>query len=285
MAILKVKDKDGNIITIPAIKGDKGEKGDKGDKGDSASIDVQVNGTSIVENGVANIPIANRSESGLVKVDTSSNRPLYINNGLLTIGMANNTEIDNRSTTSNIGIQKLINGANVDYAVKQALADGKGSQWTNEEQSMARDRLGLGDYELIGTCTVTEDDVKQIRFNIDTNGQAFSLKKIKLVFNKDNARAIVGSNSTIVSLTLNNKNAFYNTGLAYNNNGRYYFEVYPDKELGVMASYKATTTSPTHDGILIGALENQLITDVVLQIHVDGNFVNGLYVELWGVRG
>lgn len=30
MAILRVRDNDGNIVSIPAIKGDKGDKGDKG---------------------------------------------------------------------------------------------------------------------------------------------------------------------------------------------------------------------------------------------------------------
>ena len=33
MAILKVRDNDGNIVEIPAIKGDKGDKGDRGDPG------------------------------------------------------------------------------------------------------------------------------------------------------------------------------------------------------------------------------------------------------------
>lgn len=33
MAILRVKDAEGNIYDIPAIKGEKGDKGDKGDQG------------------------------------------------------------------------------------------------------------------------------------------------------------------------------------------------------------------------------------------------------------
>lgn len=34
-AILKVKDKDGNVIAIPAIQGPKGDPGEKGEKGDT----------------------------------------------------------------------------------------------------------------------------------------------------------------------------------------------------------------------------------------------------------
>ncbi len=33
MAILRVKDKDGNVVNIPAIKGDKGDKGERGAPG------------------------------------------------------------------------------------------------------------------------------------------------------------------------------------------------------------------------------------------------------------
>lgn len=31
MSILKIRDNDGNIIEVPALKGNKGDKGDKGD--------------------------------------------------------------------------------------------------------------------------------------------------------------------------------------------------------------------------------------------------------------
>lgn len=33
-SILKIRDKNGNVIQIPAIRGSKGDKGDKGDRGD-----------------------------------------------------------------------------------------------------------------------------------------------------------------------------------------------------------------------------------------------------------
>ena len=37
-AILKVKDGNGNVIPIQAIKGDKGDKGEKGEKGDPTDV-------------------------------------------------------------------------------------------------------------------------------------------------------------------------------------------------------------------------------------------------------
>lgn len=45
-AILRVKDENGNIVSIPAIKGDKGEKGDKGDRGLPGSGGVPSGGTT-----------------------------------------------------------------------------------------------------------------------------------------------------------------------------------------------------------------------------------------------
>lgn len=49
MAILRIKDENGNITDVPAIKGDKGAKGDKGDPGsngiDGVSATHSWNGT------------------------------------------------------------------------------------------------------------------------------------------------------------------------------------------------------------------------------------------------
>ena len=45
-AILRVKDENGNIVSIPAIKGDKGEKGEKGDRGLPGSGGVPDGGTA-----------------------------------------------------------------------------------------------------------------------------------------------------------------------------------------------------------------------------------------------
>lgn len=45
-AILRVKDENGNIVSIPAIKGDKGEKGEKGDRGLPGSGGVPDGGTT-----------------------------------------------------------------------------------------------------------------------------------------------------------------------------------------------------------------------------------------------
>ena len=71
----------------PGAKGDKGDKGDKGADGSDATVtaqnieaalgyapvkDVQVAGTSVMTDGVANVPIANKGGLGVSSVDNYS---------------------------------------------------------------------------------------------------------------------------------------------------------------------------------------------------------------------
>lgn len=63
---------DAHTFVVPdGEQGPQGEKGDKGDKGDPGVgiSDVQISGTSIIENNIANIPIASSSTPGVVKAD------------------------------------------------------------------------------------------------------------------------------------------------------------------------------------------------------------------------
>jgi hypothetical protein len=48
VSILRVRDDKGNIIGIPAIRGEKGPKGDKGDRGDS-DVYVLAEGKTIAD--------------------------------------------------------------------------------------------------------------------------------------------------------------------------------------------------------------------------------------------
>ncbi|MDT3388863.1 MAG: collagen-like protein [Bacteroidota bacterium] len=93
---------------IQGLKGDTGEKGDKGedgqdyvltenDKQEIASLvdvpvdDVQIDGTSIVNNGIATIPIANTNNAGIVKINPSFGVGLI--NDALIINGANSNDI------------------------------------------------------------------------------------------------------------------------------------------------------------------------------------------------
>ena len=187
----------------PGAQGEKGEtgaKGDKGDKGDKGANgapgkdgkdgrdanvtaeniqsalgyapvkDVQVAGSSVLADGVANVPIATKLLNGVMRPDfygvgVSATGILYVQN------------------TSNINITNRVSSApltayNLDYSVKAAMCDGKGAAWTAAEQKAARDRMGVDKaYELIEEITLTEK-VTQISRDAEPDGTAYHFRKM-----------------------------------------------------------------------------------------------------------
>ena len=125
---------------------------------DSASdLDVQINGKSIVQNGTAEIPLCTKTkEAGLISIDTySSNGGLHRANGatgLIRIASATNNQIDERRNRFCPIVPETI-----DYAVKAAMCDGKGTAWTADEQTAARERIGIDEWELACDVTLEKD--------------------------------------------------------------------------------------------------------------------------------
>lgn len=126
---------------------------------DSASdLDVQIDGKSIVQNGVAEIPLCTKTkEAGLISIDAyPNNGGLYRANnatGLIRIASATNNQIDERRNQF-----CPIVPVTIDYAVKAAMCDGKGAMWTADEQAAARERMGAwtGDWQIIMDETLAE---------------------------------------------------------------------------------------------------------------------------------
>ena len=132
-----------------------GAKGDKGDPGDVQ--DVRVAGVSVLKDGVANVPIATADAPGVVSVPNPQDSGIWNDNGKLRISYATDAEISGRN-----GTRKAIVCANMDYAVKAAMCDGKGAAWTENEQKAAQERLGIDKpYELIEEITI-EDGVSVV---------------------------------------------------------------------------------------------------------------------------
>lgn len=88
---------------------------------------------------------------------------ITVTGGFLTTREATNTHIDNRGIDAN---KSCLSPSKLDYAVKQAMCDGKGAEWTSEEKANARERIGLG-WKLLGDITVEEDGVTMIEIPID----------------------------------------------------------------------------------------------------------------------
>lgn len=162
---------DGEIKQAQAVVDDIRQKLDNGEfNGSDATVtaanieaalgyapvkDVQVMGSSVLADGVANVPLANETGFGVVKVPGSWNSGLYVNqdNGALRIIWATDADISGREN-----IFRPIVSGNLDKAVKAAMCDGKGAAWTVAEQKAARDRMGVDkEYELIEEITLAEE--------------------------------------------------------------------------------------------------------------------------------
>ena len=147
--------------------------------------DVKVAGTSVVADGNANIPnVLALGDDGKLRVANAPDKtkwtgPLGVDNtGLLTTAGANNIVINSRTASS---IQ-LLNCAYLDYAVKAAMCDGKGTAWTDTEKAAARERMGIKDYKLLATLNFTEN---ASTFTLATlNGQPIALKSMAVIMNR-----------------------------------------------------------------------------------------------------
>lgn len=115
--------------------------------GSGAVNDVQINGRSIMSNGVANIPV---SKSNWEEASTYELRRLHVSYGLAVLDegtaaiiAAKMYQIDERMATYN-----PITPKQLDYSVKVAMCDGKGAAWTDVERIAALLRMG---------CTVDDN--------------------------------------------------------------------------------------------------------------------------------
>ena len=143
-----------------------------------SNLDVQINGESIVQDGVAEIPYSNQYKPGVIK---TVDYPFWgsgvgkNSSGTLTLFPATTSMVDerNRQNVSPISVN------NLDYAVKAAMCDGKGATWTADEQTAARERMGIGDWELIADLTL-EEEARNILVNNDINGNSLSLNSVKI---------------------------------------------------------------------------------------------------------
>lgn len=161
-------------------QGPAGAKGEPGKPGsDAQATDVQINGTSITKDGVADIPIADNGRLGVVSLNGTygiamgTTKNAYING-------AATSEISARTTP-----YKPLMPNTLDYAVKAAMCDGKGAAWTAAEQTAARKRMGIDAVSVshIWACipdyTVTEGD--------DYGGYGFNTSWLNPIYPDRNA--------------------------------------------------------------------------------------------------
>lgn len=168
----------GKVFKIKSVNEDGTFVGEWADGG-VANLDVQINGESIVENGIAEIPLCTKTlGSGLITIDVYSNDGgLYRanrNTGLIRVAKASNNSLDERTNN-----YCPIVPVNLDYAVKAAMCDGKGAAWTADEQAAGRERIGIDEWEDILDVTLEEEstfsadfehEYKKLYIYIDQSG-------------------------------------------------------------------------------------------------------------------
>lgn len=140
---------------------------DKADKSEIPNVPVKsvsAGGSALTpdESGNVDIPWAGSTNLGLVRINSTYGLYMNSNNHDVRLGQASDDNIDTRSQ------YRAIVPSNLDYAVKAALADGKGAAYTAEEQAAARQRIGVDECELISNLTLDEDAHE---ISVDLNGK------------------------------------------------------------------------------------------------------------------
>lgn len=112
-----------------------------------SNLDVRINGESIVQDGITEIPIAQKIESyGLFCIPNVYNLIGFsAENNLPLVKIATERNISNRDNINSLGVGGVIDSCNFDKTVKAAMCDGKGATWTADEQAAARERMGAAD--------------------------------------------------------------------------------------------------------------------------------------------
>ena len=171
---------------LASLKGEKGDKGEDGqnyvltenDKQEIAGLvdapveDVQVNGTSIVTDGIANIPVATNDNLGVVR--TNSTYGIYVTNGTLAINNASESDIKSgtnsaKPLTPNREHMSVFYGlAKASGDTTQSASDNTVGTYTDGAKSAIQTMLGVPsvddvvtDVQINGT-SVTTDGVAEI---------------------------------------------------------------------------------------------------------------------------
>lgn len=153
----------GKILKIRSVNEDGTFVCEWADDGGS-NLDVRIDGQSIVQDGVAEIPISSHDTLGLVYTDNSAGdytTGLMNQQGRLKVNTASIDDVNKRR------LRKEIDCSNFDYAVKAAMCDGKGAAWTADEQKAAKERIGVikrYDVDLFESV-ILEEEAASIRFN------------------------------------------------------------------------------------------------------------------------
>ncbi len=205
---------------------------------DSASeLDVRIDGKSIVQDGVAEIPKAdtNTHNLGLIRVN-AGNGFAVSTDGTLNIIECTDDSLKKRYA-------RIVSGNVIDYAVKAAMCDGKGTAWTADEQTAARERMGIIKLKMVVSATLEEESI--ISITLDKDGNAFDYDEVYISLMIPKTSVGISDNIIVGELV------FYVgsiTNPSYNIN---YFSIYAKRINGIgFCEYISHTNSKANIGIV-----------------------------------
>ena len=173
--------------------------------GSGAVDDVQINETSIVDNGIANIPLASSSNLGVVKTDIDRGIDAE-SSGKLLIRAAGDTSIKTGSgsyqpivptTQHRAAFYGLAKAAG---DTTQALSANAVGEYTSDAKQAIQKMLGVGNnWELINTAEITED-AQSIVITTDSNGQPFRISHYAFILTAKGSAETTSNTNLYVKL-------------------------------------------------------------------------------------
>ena len=137
MSVLKIKDNQGNWVVVPALNGT------------NAVGDVMINGTSVVSNGVAQIPLAGDS-AGVVRVKVGDNGLTMNANGYISTYSATSSDIKAgintyRQPAVNRQHESTFYGLTKAAGVDMSASNNAVGTYTTEAKTAIQTMLGIPD--------------------------------------------------------------------------------------------------------------------------------------------
>ena len=152
----------------------------------SPVTDVQVNGSSVVDAGVANVPIASANTPGVVKIGTglavNSSDVLYVRTPT-DANVKAGTSAQHSITPEKQHAATFYGLAKAAGDTSQSASENAVGTYTDEAKVAIQKMLGIYEapWELIREDTATNATEADIIINADSNGQAFELSDVRLV--------------------------------------------------------------------------------------------------------
>lgn len=272
----------------------------------ASDLDVQINGESIVQNGIAEIPVASDNVSGVIKnYYNSFSSGLDMRYGAIKLVPASENYIKSRS-----GYPFPLVPLTLDYAVKSAMsapiADTAGMvdgvyhypAWTADEQKASLERQGIYDWELLFDSTLEEDVIQYVhQFQ-----NPFKVKK--LLFIVDSPITDLATEKSIYVFWNKTKKYDYPMSIAWKSGAkgkasRWYTFIDIIEDYSIAHSYgmlinssswymnAADNIKPNSESYASQMIKEKLLSTICLQsIQQDGGSIDkGTHILLYGIKG